>query len=83
MTPEQQQQDTERRMRDICHAIKERLPEDWGFIVMVTPFEKAIKKGHEARLNYASNMERKQAINVLKEWLIKAGAAEDWMKRLN
>ena len=82
MTLEQQQQDTERRMRDICQAIKERLPEDFGFIVMVTPFEKRLPMGQDGRLNYASNIQRKEAINVLKEWLIKAGAAEDWMKHL-
>lgn len=83
MTPEQQQQDTEQRMRDICHAIKERLPEHFGFIVMVSPFDNVLPMGQGGRLNYASNIQRKDAINLLKEWLIKAGAAEDWMKHLD
>ena len=34
------------------------------------------------RVIYASNADRKDAVNALKEWLIKSGAEEDWMKHL-
>lgn len=85
MTPEElkeAEEYTKQRMRDICDRVKERLPEGYGFIVMVAPFSDNLPMGHEGRLNYASNIQRKQAINMLKEWLIKASAAEDWMKHL-
>lgn len=70
------QEETRKRLNDIAHAIDERLPEKYGFLVLITPF------GTDQILNYASNMERKDAVNMLKEWLLKCGAAEDWMKHI-
>ena len=77
-TPEQL--DTRRRLNDIAHAINERLPEGFGFICLVFPFGKDAAKG--GRCNYVSNAKREDAINALKEWMIKCGADEDWMKHL-
>lgn len=56
--------------------IKARLPNGWGFILLAATF------GEDGQLVYTSDIDRKDAINVLKEFLIKAGAEEDWMKHL-
>ncbi len=69
--------ETSRRMQDIGHAIDERIPEGWGFLVMVFPFE-----GHEGGANYTSTADRKDAIHLMKEFLIKCGAGEDWMMHI-
>ena len=46
-------------------------------VVVVAPFGDG-----EHRLTYISDLQRQDAINLLKEFLIKAGAEEDWMKHL-
>ena len=57
-------------------AAQSELGEGVAFIMLATPF------GEESTLRYGSNMDRETAICVLKEWLIKCGAEEDWMKHL-
>jgi hypothetical protein len=58
------------------------LPDNHGFILMVVPYGSG-----EGRLEYLSNLKREDAINLLKEFLIKeflikCGAEEDWMKHI-
>ena len=65
------------RMQDIAHAVNERIPDGYGFMVLVFPFG-----GKDGRANYVSNGRREDVVNAMKEWLIKAGHAEDWMKHL-
>lgn len=65
-------------LRDASDLIKARLPDNYGFILMATPFN---KEG-DCRLVYTSNIRREDAIAMLKEWLLKCGAAEDWMKHI-
>lgn len=65
------------RLRDICHAITERLPEGTGFIILAFPFNR------EGNIRYASNARREDAVAGMKEWLIKASGPEEWMKRIN
>lgn len=61
-----------------AQAVEAKLPDNHGFILLVTPYG----EGDNNRLAYISSMQREDAINVLKEWLIKCGAAEDWMKHI-
>lgn len=82
MTPDKQPSETHKRLKDICDRIHERIPEGAGFIVMVFPTE-ANKEAFNGRINYSSNIDRKCAVNVLKEWLIRAGGGEEWMKHLD
>jgi len=70
--------DSAQGMRDIGHAVKERIPEGFGFFVLVFPFDGPDK----GRANYISNGQRQDVINAMKEFLIRCGAAEDWMKHL-
>jgi hypothetical protein len=63
-----------------AEAISARLPDNHGFILLSAPFNSAQEK--DPRTVYVSNFKREDAINVLKEWLIKAGAEEDWMKHI-
>lgn len=58
-------------------AVQEKLPDHHGFIFMAVPME-----GGDGRLKYISSLKREDAINILKEWLIKCGHAEDWMKHI-
>ena len=59
-------------------AINAKLPDNHGFILLVAPYGKVEGR----RLGYISSMERECAINVLREWLIKASGPEEWMKHL-
>jgi hypothetical protein len=65
-------------LRDIAKAISDRLPDNHGFIVLTFPFG----NDPDSRASYASNANRADVINVLKEWLIKCSAEEDWMKHI-
>lgn len=58
-------------------AVQDKLPDHHGFILMAVPLE-----GGDGRLKYISSLKREDAINVLKEWLIKCGHEEDWMKHI-
>jgi hypothetical protein len=59
-------------------AIQAKLPDNHGFILLATPFGES----ENNRLTYISNLRREDAIRVLKEWLIQAGGAEEWMKHI-
>jgi len=59
-------------------ALERELPERYGFILLAFPFD---GQG-DNRMVYLSNARREDAIAALKEWLLKAGAAEDWMRHI-
>lgn len=63
-------------LREAARAIEARLPDNHGFILLVAPY------GEDGRLRYIASVERASAIAMLKEFLIRAGAEEDWMKHL-
>jgi hypothetical protein len=65
-------------LKEAAKAVEAKLPDNHGFILLVVPYGGA----SEHRLNYISSMRREDAINVLKEWLIKASGKEDWMKHI-
>jgi hypothetical protein len=64
-------------LQRIAGQIKAELPDGYGFFLLAAPYS-----GAQSRASYISNMHREDAINVMKEFLIKAGAEEDWMKHL-
>jgi hypothetical protein len=64
-------------LRNAAKAVEAMLPDNHGFILMVAPYG-----SDKGRLNYCSTMKREDALNVLKEFLLKCGAAEDWMKHI-
>lgn len=65
-------------LRDMARTLADRLPDNHGFILLTFPF------GNDpgSRIAYISNAQRADAINAMKEFLIKAGAEEDWMRHL-
>jgi hypothetical protein len=65
-------------LRGVADAVKAKLPDSYGFILLAFPFN---NEG-ENRLVYISTAERTDAIATMKEFLLKAGAAEDWMKHI-
>jgi len=66
-------------MQGVAEAVDEKIPDGYGFIVLVFPFTGT--GGPEAgRAKYASNASRKKAVEALKEWLITNGAEDDWIK---
>ena len=65
-------------LKEAARAIGAKLPDNHGFILLVAPFG----EGENNRLTYISSMNRADAINVLKEWLIKASGEEEWMKHI-
>jgi hypothetical protein len=65
-------------LRDTARAIEAKLPDNYGFILLAAPFN---GEG-DNRLIYTANIQRGDAIAMLKEWLLKCGASEDWMKHI-
>jgi len=65
-------------LKNAAKAIEAKLPDNYGFILLAAPFN---GEG-DNRLVYTSNIQRADAIAMLKEWLLKCGAAEDWMKHI-
>ena len=66
-------------LKEAADAVKARLPDNYGFILLATP----VPWEGDKRLIYVANCERADAIAMLKEWLLKCGAAEDWMKHIS
>lgn len=58
--------------------VEARLPDNHGFVLLVAPFG----EGEGQRMVYTSNVRREDAINLLKEFLIKASGEEEWMKHI-
>lgn len=65
-------------LQGIAREIDKRLPDNHGFILLTFPFGEDPGR----RCSYVSNAERASAVNALKEWLLSAGYAEDWMKHI-
>lgn len=65
-------------LRNAAEAVKAKLPDNMGFILLAFPFN---GEG-DNRLVYISNAQRTDALNAMKEWLLKCGAAEDWMRHI-
>lgn len=59
-------------------TLKDQLPDNHGFILLTFPF------GDDPgqRIAYMSSADRSDAINVLKEFLIKASGPEEWLKHI-
>lgn len=53
------------KMQEICKHIDNELPDNCGFILLTYEFNR------EGRLIYASNTNRDDAANIMKEWLDK------------
>lgn len=65
-------------LKEIAKIVDSKLPDNHKFILISAP----IGDDPGRVLSYISNMERESVLNVLKEWLIKCGAEEDWMKQI-
>lgn len=65
-------------LNDAAKAVTAKLPDNYGFILLAFPFN---GEG-DNRLVYTSNAQRADALNVLKEWMLKCGASEDWMQHI-
>jgi len=65
-------------LKEAARAVEAKLPDNHGFILLVAPFG----EGDDHRLTYISSMQRKDAVSLLKEWLIKASGPEEWMRHI-
>ncbi|MFQ5786493.1 MAG: hypothetical protein ACE5H1_00785 [Thermodesulfobacteriota bacterium] len=65
-------------MQDIAKSVDDKIPDDFGFFVFVFPFNRT-----DGRANYVSNAQREDVIKFMKEFLIKSGHKDDWMRHLN
>lgn len=63
-------------LQEAAKAVQAKLPDEHGFILFVAPF------GEGKRLVYVSTFDRSDALNVLKEFLLRNDQAEDWMKHI-
>lgn len=65
-------------LKEAADGVRDRLPDGYGFILLAFGFDGEGDK----RLLYISNAKREDVINAMKAWLLKCGAAEDWMKHI-
>lgn len=70
--------DVRHKMQAAAHAVRAVMPEGVGFFIFAAP----IGEVEHGRANYVSNIRREDAIKCMKEFIIKAGHGEDWMKHL-
>jgi hypothetical protein len=68
-------------LQEAATALHAKLPDNWGFIVLAAPQTGTVPEAQQ-RVVYVSNLKREDAINVLKEWLIKASGPEEWMQHI-
>ncbi len=70
-------------LRDMAEVLKAKLPDNYGFLLLAAPFDGPDGKAQgDGRLVYTATMRREDAIALLKEFLLKCGATEDWMKHI-
>lgn len=65
MNREQVEEKVKGKMQTIARKVKEELPKNWGFIVLTFEF------GEKGQLVYASDADRKDVIEVMKEFIEK------------
>lgn len=63
-------------LKEAARAIEAKFPDNHGFILFVAPY------GDAGKCRYIASIDRRAAINLLKEWLIKASGEEEWMRHL-
>lgn len=63
---------------EMAKAVESKLPDNHGFIILAAPFGESDNN----RLTYISSMSREDAVKLLREFLFKCGAEEDWMKHI-
>lgn len=65
-------------LRDMSKELIKHLPDNHGFILLAFPF------GDDPgqRLFYTSNAQRADVINMMKEFIIKNGEDEEWLKHV-
>lgn len=65
-------------LKNMGKLLRDKLPDNHGFILLTFPF------GDDpgSRVAYMSTADRRDAINVLKEFLIKASGEEEWLKHI-
>jgi len=68
---------TQAILQELAGIIKAALPSTHGFFLLT--FEHETEDG---RANYVSDSRRDDVICAMKEWLIKCGHKEDWMKHI-
>ena len=56
----------EGKMQNIARSVDNEIPDNYGFIVMVFPFNKT-----DGRLIYASNANREDVVDCMKEFIKK------------
>lgn len=66
-------------LRRVANLVKAEFPPNTGFIILASPIGPG---GDGSRTTYTSNIDRSDAIALLKEFLIKCGAEEDWMQHI-
>lgn len=65
-------------LKNMGRELQKHLPDNHGFILLTFPY------GDDSgqRIAYMSSARREDAINVLKEFLIKASGPEEWLKHI-
>lgn len=63
-------------LQKAAEEIQKVLPDGHVFLLLTANI------GPDGHLSYVSSMRREDAINVTKEFLLKAGTAENWMKHI-
>jgi len=70
---------SQKQLNEMAARVDEFCPEGHCFIILAFPVGDVPE---DRQLRYASNARRETAVACMKEWLIKAGHGEDWMKEV-
>ncbi len=63
-------------LRLAAEEVTKKFPDGWGFILIAAPL------GEGGRTTYAANVDRADAIKLLKELMFHWGEDENWMKHI-
>jgi hypothetical protein len=67
------------RLEVIFEQIKATLPPNYAFFMLAVPTGE-LPEGQP--INYISNFKRTEALNVMREFLVRGGCTDAWMKDL-
>jgi hypothetical protein len=65
-------------LREMARLLDAKLPDNHGFILLTFPFG----NDPDRRVTYTASGERKDCINVIKEWLLRVGEKDEWLQHI-
>ena len=65
-------------LKEMAHLLEAKLPDAHGFILLTFPFG----DDPDRRVTYTSNGQREDCVRAIKEWLLRIGEQDEWLKHV-